>query len=604
MLWEAQSLERKGHHKWAREKLRAALERYPENVFLLTTLATLVGRWGDPNEARALFERACAVTPASPVPLQARALMEERLGEFAAASSLFEAATEVDPTHAPVWQAWGLFSRRRGSVKEARRLFQRALAADPSHIQSLHALGHLERDAGRMPQARKAFESATELDALHTPSWQAWAELEWKEGNRSRSRRLFRRAITAAETSMKEGGRWSGFARRWSSSAHTALGTLETFTPLEGGIYLNFKRGRQLLARSIELDRTNAHSYLQYGRCLYRSGERDEARAVLLKGLQFCPRNHPIMHALALCDANDGRAEEAEERLRSIVQADERNGLSWHVLGLLRERAGDPAEARRCYRQGMAARNLSRGLAYNRNGSPFPFERPPSTTCAVGLALLEANLGNVAEARQIFLEITSPENIQPLPAVDQAYILRMRALFEKKHGSATATRSCFEQSAELHSADPMLWLQWGQFERRQEEGAARARALFKRGITFARQPSPYLWQALAALEVSEGNLADATEAFEAATSQCDYAPLWMDYAVFVAQATGDAASAEQLYQRGRNAAHGHASSNPYPETLAEALAFDQGAYYDDAPPPDLVTVAHDPEQDVPQIFTI
>lgn len=67
---EARALQKKGDYDQAKRLLRDGLMAEPANCSLLTTLANVLGREGNPDEARLVYSQAAAADPSSSVPIQ------------------------------------------------------------------------------------------------------------------------------------------------------------------------------------------------------------------------------------------------------------------------------------------------------------------------------------------------------------------------------------------------------------------------------------------------------------------------------------------------------------------------------------------------------
>ena len=99
------------------------------------------------SAARELFETALERDPDNTYVLQAWAVAEGAAGETERARELFERCTEVNPQCAPAWAAWGEVEARVGQLERARHLNHRALLIKASP-RSLAALATLERRCG------------------------------------------------------------------------------------------------------------------------------------------------------------------------------------------------------------------------------------------------------------------------------------------------------------------------------------------------------------------------------------------------------------------------------------------------------------------------
>ena len=114
----------------------------------------------------------------------------------------------------------------------------------------------------------------------------------------------------------------------------------------------------------------------------------------------------------------------------------------------------------------------------------------------------------------------------------------MWAAFEKRDGRYVTARALFARASRANPGDALVWLQWGQFERR-VEGPDAARTRFQSGakrVARATSARAFLYQAWADLEASVGDVDAARAVYERAIECHPGSPeLWLARGAFEAE---------------------------------------------------------------------
>lgn len=180
----------RGEYRVAIREYEEALERNPENVDVLTSLARskthLAGEVGG-SEAAALYEEAAAharkateLAPENPETHFERASALARLVEF---RGIFESLNiaetvrqelertlELDPEHAGALHALALWHHHvpwiaGGRQGEIRPLFERAIELEPDNISHRRAFGEVLIEIGEREAGREQLEGALAIEA-------------------------------------------------------------------------------------------------------------------------------------------------------------------------------------------------------------------------------------------------------------------------------------------------------------------------------------------------------------------------------------------------------------------------------------------------------
>ncbi|MDP6460459.1 MAG: tetratricopeptide repeat protein, partial [Gemmatimonadota bacterium] len=126
---------------------RAEAARNPGNGRNLASLARVLDRQGEHEEAERIYAAAERTGWEDPPALFGHALVLDRMGRTDEAAELYRKVVELDPSHADAWNSLGVAEARAGRLEEAMALWNRALEAQPGFPR---ALDNLERARRRL----------------------------------------------------------------------------------------------------------------------------------------------------------------------------------------------------------------------------------------------------------------------------------------------------------------------------------------------------------------------------------------------------------------------------------------------------------------------
>jgi Flp pilus assembly protein TadD len=165
---------------WARQAFEKALVLDPEHDDAMVGLGEALLRFGQAEEAEALFDRVRSGVAGEDTELllaMGRALYRE--GRYEDARSAFEAGLEVDPGDAEVMAALGYTLHRLDKEKAAIRVLRRALEQSPDFHEVRVYLAHLLYDRGDWDGALASF--AVLAPAEHWDPLAVWRLIELKK---------------------------------------------------------------------------------------------------------------------------------------------------------------------------------------------------------------------------------------------------------------------------------------------------------------------------------------------------------------------------------------------------------------------------------------
>ncbi|CAH0521465.1 unnamed protein product [Peronospora belbahrii] len=155
-----------------------ALERFPDHVPSLMSLAVLYKRRGRMRNARKVFESALQNLQHTGPVLHAFGDFEEQHGELDNARELYDEATNVQPTVIESWRALARVEARLKNYEAARSVLTLATQHVPNDAPLLIELAKIEQRNKSFPAARQALEKALKIDPSDASVWNLRALLE------------------------------------------------------------------------------------------------------------------------------------------------------------------------------------------------------------------------------------------------------------------------------------------------------------------------------------------------------------------------------------------------------------------------------------------
>lgn len=140
-------------------------------------------RLGQPREARAAFERALALGPATAQAWHGLGSALQALDELEAADDALQRAIALAPEAAPAWVNRGAVLRRLGRLQDARACLLRAQALDHDTPEVRNALLGLLQDLGQPAQALSAARALVARDPGFIGGHESLAHLLWEHGD-------------------------------------------------------------------------------------------------------------------------------------------------------------------------------------------------------------------------------------------------------------------------------------------------------------------------------------------------------------------------------------------------------------------------------------
>ena len=545
----------------ARAAFEASVAADPRHWAAWHAWGTFEMRRGRVNKARRLLREARrsdprrARTAQTLAVLEASAAGENDAAAFHAARSLFAEAIALDATHAPSYTAWARMEQRAGNVTRAARVFRQGEEATRNAARDAYAYG---------VTVTKSRRDDVDGDPLFSRSalLTAYGAFEARRAPgsakaRSHARTLFREACDC-------GGRRNPRAFAAWAAAETAFDEIAE------------------KARSNGLREKTRQEDTQHSNAL----------RVLTEGLNAHPGNERLLHARACALRLAGDADGAVAAFEALLSSGPktrratRNPKTWHAFGGALRDAGRFDDAVDAFERGAFCQSGSGQFADD--GSDEEMDgmnaRGMNLPCLTSAAAEAARGGDAARARRLFARgsaLASPgedalspfetfetfepdggrtgsvsavsvsnatdrgasdgdrrQNFEKPTAFERSTHLRLWAAFEKRDGRYVTARDLFARASRANPGDALVWLQWGQFERR-VEGPDAARTRFQSGARRVTRPTSaraFLYQAWADLETNVGDTEAARAVYERACSNHPGSPeLWLARGAFEAE---------------------------------------------------------------------
>ncbi|MCA9755773.1 MAG: sulfatase-like hydrolase/transferase [Candidatus Eisenbacteria bacterium] len=179
---EATILKRDSGAGSAREVLRDAVERDPNDADAWASLGELEFDEGNLPAAEQAYQRALEIQPNHVAALLGTVEILLPRGETERARTLTELAYQGDKNHPMALFRMGWFARLDGRLQQAIEFYQRSLAAEPENPAAWHNLGNIFLGLNRNTEAMSAFQRAIDTGAASQETYVNLGVLYAKQG--------------------------------------------------------------------------------------------------------------------------------------------------------------------------------------------------------------------------------------------------------------------------------------------------------------------------------------------------------------------------------------------------------------------------------------
>ena len=373
-LPDAESYNRSGRRLWetgeqeqAIALWREGLERHPDAVELLTSLAWGLGQRGKVAEGKGLAERAVAARPEDPEARHVLGVLLFLEGEYEAAVVHYQEAIEQNrggPAEltACLHRDLGDAYYTQGDFAQAARQYQTALSSGGDKAYCHLWLGWSKHQLGDLEGAAADFAQAESLSPeWHEPLY-AQGQLCCAQGDYRRARHLLERAIQLCPGDDEEGQAAAacelGNALRGLGDLRSAMSRYQEALALDpthavarfnlGLAYGELGDNEAALAAfdvAVQLDPDDPEIQVERGRARAALGRHDDALEAYDAALDMEPDNAEAMSGMGLAYYSLGLYDTAAEHYRSAAQRVPHDPWPRFNLALCLEGAGRHGEA-------------------------------------------------------------------------------------------------------------------------------------------------------------------------------------------------------------------------------------------------------------------
>jgi tetratricopeptide (TPR) repeat protein len=307
------------------EQARALVDRleadFPGSAESLFACGEILELFGQSDEAIWCWRMCLAVDPADSQAHEQIGLVHFKRGEFNQAVLRLRRASQIDPNLPDAGLQLGRALLNLGRYPEAVAVLGRQTELQPRAAEGWCRLGQAYQESGDQERAQKCFLKAIEAFPDCTPAWlgaaRAYEELGQLEKAREHRRRFHEldEKLTASDRESRRANAYSADReKRWLAQACAIAARVYT-------MHEEIESARDLWKRAIELDERNLSYRQALGQCLARKREfADEALAVFADLQRREPANPDHLLASALLHQKLKQLDFAESELEQAMQ--------------------------------------------------------------------------------------------------------------------------------------------------------------------------------------------------------------------------------------------------------------------------------------------
>jgi tetratricopeptide (TPR) repeat protein len=359
-----------------------------------------------PAEAARYFSRAVERDPKYLVAVNEFIFALATSGQVGRARGVLGEYLAKEPKNPLVWEMSGRFHLALQKSEEAEGAFLKAIELDPESPKPYYELGIMYSSQKKFPEAEEKLKKVVEKDEKNGAALTMLGVVLQSRGKIEDANRNYRRALEIDPKNALAGNNLASNladyggnldeAIRFAQNAKDAAPENPVIRDTLGWIY--YKKGLYESAFPLVSDAArklekNAVVRYHHGMVLARTGKNREAareltaalsldpdfpgaaeaRNVLktLKEVELSPESPQSLYELGVKYASQKKFAEAEEKLKKVVEKDEKNVAAITMLGVVLQSGGKVEDANRHYRRALeiapknalAARNLASNLS-------------------------------------------------------------------------------------------------------------------------------------------------------------------------------------------------------------------------------------------------
>jgi len=213
----------------------------------------------------------------------------------------------------------------RSSLNSAEKILEQAVLLNNQSPEVFHLLGHVYTKKGKFKKASLAFERALNLDPFHTEAAIALSSLYNDMGKYREGAQVFSKTKKRLEKHQP------GFDPRINQQLSKKHGEL-------GAFYMRYERFREAyheFTKALNLEPDNLQHSLQMAKCLFKTGEKEGAVALLRKASEKHPKSPELKIQLGICYHSLKRLIEAQREWLDAQALDPENKMAQMYLSML-----------------------------------------------------------------------------------------------------------------------------------------------------------------------------------------------------------------------------------------------------------------------------
>jgi tetratricopeptide (TPR) repeat protein len=343
LIW-AQCLSQIGLYDLALEIFTQALEKSPENGFLLQAKAHMLSKWASINpqkreDASGAFSQAAHVLMGNPYVWQAWGVFEAERGNGNGAEACFEKALQIDRRNLCSLVARADMNLERGFLAKVKDDLEKARAIAPQNLYVKHISGRLNFYSGKWTEAEKEWEQILTLENRNMHAIQSLGHMARERGQWDKARKYLERALNIDPENVPT----------LIEKALLEMDEVE-FVPPEspGAIYEKLQGGGELLNYALDIEPANPKVMVTLAVIERKMGKVSQSKERLTELVKIWPNNLYARHALALCFLEHGEREDALGHLQEIIrQSQGKNLLPYITMAEISAKDGEKDRAKR-----------------------------------------------------------------------------------------------------------------------------------------------------------------------------------------------------------------------------------------------------------------
>jgi len=315
-----------GDFPGAEQSYRRALELRPDSPDGHNNLGAALQLQGRMEEAEASYRKAAQIRPDYAEAMYNLGVLFQEQDRLDDAAESYLQATRVNPGYAQAWNNLGTVRQLQGALEEAEKCYRHALQLQPAYPDGWYNLGNLFQEQGALAQAVEAYQRSIQLQPDFADAHRNLGSTFCRMGRLEEAERHDRKAI---ELQPDEPAAWNNLGITLKDTGQTA-------------------EAESAYRKALELNSGYIHARGNLASLLEVANRLDDAKSEVDAGLALEPDDALLNLIGAKLERRDGKTDEALARLEGIPVdqlPEDRAGQLHAELGILHDRAGDPAQA-------------------------------------------------------------------------------------------------------------------------------------------------------------------------------------------------------------------------------------------------------------------